>query len=187
MIEWTKDVEKQFGRMLQIVLNDPQLVSLHQKFGGEIFRRSSIFHELHRVLLNNQVSGDTCFEIGTWNGITAVVLSRFFNRVVSVDIVHNDIRHEIVDYLGIKNIEFIDIADNDEKADVAKRTDFDFAYMDGNHAEDTRSDWNLVKECGQVLFQECLPMQPPVWELVKSLPQDEVVYGGIGMALWRKK
>ena len=187
MLEWTKDVEKQVGRMVQIILNDPQLLSLHQHFGGEVFRRSSVFHELTRMLESNNVRGDTCFEIGTWNGITAVILSRYFRKVVSVDVVHNPLRHEIAEHLGITNIEFVDIKDNADKAHVAARTDFDFAYIDGDHANDTYSDFAMVKHCGRVMFQECLPMQPPVWNLVNSLPRDEVVHGGIGMALWTRK
>lgn len=186
MVEWPKDWEKKLGRMVQIVLGDPQLLALHQKFGAEVFRRSSVFHELQRFLDVNAVRGDTCFEIGTWNGITAVILSRYFRKVVSVDIAHNPMRHEIVKHLGIKNIEFIDIKDNVDKAQVAARTKFDFAYVDGDHANDTFSDFDLVKHCGRVMFQECLPMQPPVYDLVRSLPPDEVVYGGIGLALWRR-
>lgn len=187
MIEWDKTTEKRVGRMVQIILTDPQLLSLHQRFGGEVFRRSSVFHELTRFLEVSGVRGDTCFEIGTWNGITAVVLSRFFKRVVSVDVVHNPLRHEIVSHLGIKNIEFVDILDNVGKAKVAANTKFDFAYIDGDHANDTYSDFDLVQHCGRVMFQECLPMQEPVYELVRSLPPDEVTYGGIGLALWRRK
>ena len=32
----------------------------------------------------------------------------------------------------------------------------------------------LVKRCGRVLFHEYWPLQPPVWNLVNSLPVDEV-------------
>lgn len=186
MIEWTQDTEKRVGRMLQIILTDPYLLEIHKTFGGEVFRRSSVFHELKRFLESQNISGETCFEIGTWNGITAVILSRYFKRVVSVDVVHNPLRHKIVEHLGIKNIEFIDVVDNHHKAEIAKRLTFDFAYVDGDHANDTDSDFKLVKRCGRVLFQECLPFQPPVWDLVRSLPPEEVTYGGIGLALWKR-
>lgn len=187
MIEWTQETEKRVGRMLQIVLTDPDLMAIYQRFGGEVFRRSSVFHELKRFLLECNVKGDTCLEVGTWNGITAVVLSRFFRRVVSMDIFHNPVRHEILAHLGIDNVEFVDLADNDHKQQVVQELQFDFAYLDGNHANDTALDWMLTRRCGQVLFQECLPMQPPVYNLVRSLPPHEVVYGGIGLALWRQQ
>lgn len=187
MIEWTTETEKRIGRMLQIILTDQHLFAIHQRFGGEVFRRSSVFHELKRFLQQCEVRGDTCVEIGTWNGITAVVLSQFFRRVVSMDIFHNPVRHEIVAHLGIKNVEFVDLTGNEHKAEVLRGLDFDFAYLDGNHADDTELDWRLARRCGRVLFQECLPMQPPVYNLVRSLPPDEVVYGGIGLALWRAR
>ena len=185
MIEWTTETEKRVGRMVQIILTDPYLLAIHQRFGGEVFRRSSVFHELKRFCEDQNVGGEACMEIGTWNGITAVVLSRFFKKVITVDIVNNSVKREIVDHLGIRNIEFIDVADNAEKAAAIDERRFEFAYVDGDHANDTRSDFDLVKRCGQVLFQECLPMQPPVYSLVRSLPPQEVTYGGIGLALWR--
>lgn len=186
MIEWTQETEKRIGRMLQIILTDPALFAIHQRFGGEVFRRSSVFHELKRFLEQCDVRGKTCLEIGTWNGITAVILSRLFERVVSMDIFHNPVRYEILDHLGIKNVHFVNLKDNQDKARVVSDLEFDFAYLDGNHAADTELDWKLTNRCGRVLFQECLPMQPPVHNLVRSLPPQEVVYGGIGLALWRR-
>jgi hypothetical protein len=181
---WTEAMEKQVGDRLQIVMTDPLLLRAYQKFGGEPFRRSSVFHGLGRFLTEQQVRGEVCFEIGTWNGLTAVVLSQFFEQVVTVDIAHNVLRGRLLDYLGIRNVVCVDIKDNADKARVADRLDFDFAYLDGNHADDTESDWNLTKRCGRVLFHEVWPHQPPVWELVNTLPHREVTFGGAGLALW---
>lgn len=181
---WTSGMEKQVGDRLNIVMSDPDLLKVYQKFGAHAFRRSSVFHGLGRFLASNGVKGKTCFEIGTWNGLTAVVLSKFFDRVVTVDIAHNKLKHEIIQHLGIKNIECIDIGFNDEKAGVLSGLKFDCAYLDGNHAEDTETDWALTKHCGRVIFHEVWPFQSPVWELVNSLPQEQVVHGGHGLALW---
>lgn len=181
---WTLDMEKQVGDRLQVILRDPQLLSVFQTFGGEVFRRSSVFHGLGRLLEENKVRGRLCFEVGTWNGLTAVVLSRFFDRVVTVDIAHNELKHQIIKHLGIQNITCIDIADNAEKADVASKTTFDCAYLDGDHAHDTESDWQLAKRCGRVVFHEVWPFQLPVWNLVHSLPPQQVTFGGAGLALW---
>jgi len=182
---WVADMEKQVGERLQILLTDPLLMSVYQKFGGEPFRRSSVFHGLKRFLTEIGAKGGTCFEIGTWNGLTAIVLSQFFERVVTVDIAHNAAKHQIIDHLGISNIECIDITDNEHKKRVARSFKFDFAYLDGDHAHDTESDFGLVRHCGQVLFHEAWPFQEPVWRLVNSLPHREVTYGGAGLAYWR--
>lgn len=180
----TLDIEKRVGHRLNVLLTDPQLFQVYQQFGGAVFRRSSIYHGLAAFLEANLVHGKTCFEIGSWNGLTALVLARYFDRVVSVDIAHNAVKREIIDALGVRNIEFIDIADNAAKKNVAERLTFDFAYVDGNHADDTAADFALVRRCGRVLFHEAWDFQPPVWELIHTLPQWQVKRGGVGLALW---
>lgn len=184
-IELTHFLEKTVGDRLNTLVTDPQLMRVHQAFGGEVFRRSSVYHGLGKFLKDNRIKGKCCFEIGSWNGLTAIILARHFKRVVTVDIVHNKIKHDIVRELGITNIEFVDIRDNEHKAHVAREVQFDFAYLDGDHANDTLADFNLTKRCGRILFHECWNFQPPVWELVQALPPEEVVYGGAGLALWR--
>lgn len=170
-----------------MVLDDPMMLTALQKFGGGIFRRSSVFHGLARFLEANKVSGNTCFEIGSWNGLTAAVLSRHFRRVVSVDIAHNAIKHDVMRELGVTNVEFIDIVDNAHKAEVANELDFDFAYLDGDHAHDTQDDFRLTEKAGRVLFHECWAHQAPVFSLVQGLDQREVVYGGICFGLWQRR
>jgi len=182
---WTREMEKQVGDRLNIVLCNPRLLSVYQRFGGEVFRRSSVFHGLERFLRDNKVRGRRCFEIGTWNGLTAIVLAEFFDEVVTVDIAHNPLKHEIIRHLGITNIRCVDIEDNAAKAGVLAGMEIDCAYLDGNHAEDTPADDALVKHCGLVIYHECWPMQEPVWAHVASLPPEEVVHGGCGLALWR--
>lgn len=181
---WTEQMEKQLGDRMQMLLGDEALLKVYQKFGGSPFRRSSVFHGLARFLRQCEVRGGTCFEIGTWNGLTAAVLSRFFDQVVTVDIAHNELKHEILSHLGITNVKCVDIRDNDHKAQVAKRLEFDFAYLDGDHANDTESDWELTKGCRHILFHEVWPFQDPVWRLVNQLPYQQVTYGGAGLALW---
>lgn len=184
---WSQEIEKQVGARVQILLESPDLMSVYQRFGAGVLRRSSVFHGLERFLRENNITGERCFEIGTWNGLTAVILSRFFREVVSVDIAHNDLKHDVLRHLGIGNVRCIDITSNDEKRRIAERLTFDFAYVDGNHAEDTADDWEMTKKAGRVLFHEAWPFQEPVWGLVHQLPPDEVVHNGQGLALWVRK
>jgi hypothetical protein len=184
---WTSEIEKQVGARVQTVLESPDLLSLYNRFGAEVLRRSSVFHGLERMLRERKITGDCCFEVGTWNGITAVILSKFFKRVVSVDIIHTETKAKVLRHLGINNVQFIDIDSNDEKRGLAEQLDFDFAYLDGNHTEDTATDWEITKKCGRVLFHEAWPWQESVWELVHQLPREEVVQNGEGLALWVKQ
>jgi hypothetical protein len=189
---WTLAMEKQVGARVATVMGDPMLLSVFQAFGAEVFRRSSVFHGLGKFLADNDVRGKCCFEIGTWNGLTAALLSRHFEHVVTVDIAPQAIKRDILSHLGIKNVECIDITSNEKKPgvlkDIAKagRT-IDCAYLDGNHHEDTESDWLLTKHVGRAIFHECWRFQSPVWSLVQSLPREEVVYGGCGLAMWTGK
>jgi len=184
---YSETQEKQVVRRVRILLEDPQLMAVFNEFGAEPFRRSSVFHGLDQFLRECKVRGRLCFEIGTWNGLTALILSRYFDQVVTVDIAHNPLKHQILELTGTRNVSCIDIADNAEKAAVAKDLDFDFAYLDGDHANDTPADWAMTKRCGNVLFHECWPWQEPVFELVNQLPPREVTLGGAGLALWRAK
>lgn len=180
-------MEKQVGRRVQILLDDPVLFKIYQKFGGEIFRRSSIFHDLEKFLKDENIKGKCCFEVGTWNGLTALILSRFFDRVVTVDIANKPLKLDILKEAGVTNVECINITSNKEKKGIVEKLDFDFAYLDGDHAHDTQTDFKLVKKAGRVLFHEAWPFQEPVWDLINHLPSNEVTFGGAGLAMWRKK
>lgn len=183
---WTREMEKQLAYRVNVLLNDPQLLSVWQTFGRDVLRRSSALHGLDDFMRAKGIRGDTCFEVGTWAGITAVILSRYFRRVVTVDIVHHPQKLPILKHLGITNVECIDIDSEADKARIVRDLgrSLDFAYLDGDHHARTESDFDAVKHCGRVMFQEVFPWQSPVWELVHSLPQAEISTGGFGFALW---
>lgn len=156
---------------------NPLLSAIYKKFGRLAFARSAACCEFEAFLRRIKAGGKSCLEIGSYNGITAIVLSQFFDHVIGVtvdEVPPRMFRREILDHLGIQNVEFIDAKDNEEKAQIVKRLSFDFAYMDGDHTNDTRTDFELVKHCGRVLFHEYWPLQAPVWNLVESLPQAEI-------------
>lgn len=180
-----REAERDVNERVSTILDDPQLLKIHQEFGGGVFHRCSVFHNLNRILLKNGIKGKTALEIGTYNGITAIILARYFDNVVTVDILDCPIKKKIADFLGIKNIEFKLVNDNKEKAGFINSQEFDFCYMDGDHENDTLFDWELVKHCGRVLFHEYWSEQKPVFDLVNSLPENEVKKYPF-MALWTK-
>lgn len=169
--------EKINGEITYGAFSNPLLNAIFKKFGKKAFARSSALMEFEPFLKRIGASGKTCLEIGTYHGITAIILAQYFKRVVCVS-VDNDpeslLKHEIVKHLGIRNIQFIDLDNNSQKRQQVESLKFDFCYMDGDHTHDTHTDFELVKRCGRVLFHEYWPIQAPVWNLVNSLPQDEV-------------
>ena len=63
-------------------------------------------------------AGKTCVEIGTLKGLTAIVLARHFERVISIDIVDDPQKYEIAAMLNVRNVEFVNVRNNAEKAEV---------------------------------------------------------------------
>lgn len=174
--------EKVIGDVQFGALSNPALNQVLQQFGAEAFRRCSIMMEfeafLKRVHAQLPRRRMTCLEVGTYNGMSAIVLSQYFDRVICVSVDDKPgelLKHDIVKALGIRNIRFFDCANNAEKAAVIGKLDFDFCYQDGDHLNDTHDDFALVKRCGRVLFHEYWPLQPAVWNLVNGLPQGEIL------------
>lgn len=187
------DTEALIGDIEHGTFSSPLLKEVLRTFGKKAFARSSACMEFESFLKRIKAGGGTCLEIGTYNGITAVILSQFFDQVVCVSLDADDLapqilRGKIVEHLGIKNITFHDVRSNQEKADIVQAMRFDFAYLDGDHTHDTKTDYALVKRCGRVLFHEAWPIQPPVWNLVHALPADEVTWAAHDcFAYWEAK
>lgn len=176
--------EKLFYERFYALHNDPLLLDIFNKFGIRVFRRSSVLEGFDAFLVKNRFNGKCCVEIGTCKGLTAIVLSRYFEKVVTIDVVRDPEKEDIANYFGIKNIAFVDVKDNEQKAKVIRSLQFDAAYVDGDHTNDTEADFELVKRCGRVLFHEYWPAQPPVWNLVNRLfKSDQVITKG-KLALW---
>lgn len=179
------DEEKLFYERFWALHRNPDLVEVLKRFGIGVFRRSSVLEGFADFLSDNNVRGKTCVEIGTCKGLTAIVLSRFFERVISIDIVADEERKVIADHVGANNINFITVENNAHKAAVINGLiEFDAAYVDGDHARDTESDFELVRRAGRVVFHEHWAAQPDVLALV----QRERATGNVAtkgkLALW---
>lgn len=181
------------GDITRGAFSNPQLKEILRAFGKPAFARSAACMEFESFLqrIRGADRSGTCLEIGTYHGITAVVLSQYFERVVCVSVDDDPkklMKWDIVKHLGITNIEFHDVANNAQKHKLVSRLQFDFAYSDGDHTHDTHTDWALVKHCGRVLFHEVWPIQAPCWNLVNSLPADEVTFADFDcFAYWERK
>ena len=179
--------EKLFYERFWTLHRDPMLISIFAKFGPEPFRRSSVLEGFEAFLASESIAGKQCVEIGTWKGLTALVLARRFAQVVSIDILPDPDREYLARAMGVHNVRFVTMADNAEKAALLSDLDYDLAYLDGDHEHDTESDFALVRRCGRVLFHEYWPAQPAVHGLVQQLSAESagsVVISG-KLALWR--
>lgn len=178
------DVEKLFYERFWALLNNRDLMKVFEKYGPAAFRRSSVLEGFETFIKAQNFSGKCCVEIGTLKGLTACILARHFERVVTIDIVDDPQKLEISDMLGVCNIEFVNVANNEEKAERIAELDFDAAYVDGDHARDTESDFALVRRCGRVLFHEYWDAQPVVVHTVRTLDVGGHVAAQGKLALW---
>lgn len=179
------DEENLFYERFWALHRRPELVEIFKRFGIGVFRGSSVLEGFADFLETNNVRGDVCVEIGTCKGLTAIILSRFFNRVISIDIVQDEQRKEIADHVGADNITFITVDDNAHKAAVINGLiEFDAAYVDGDHARDTESDFELVRRAGRVVFHEHWPAQPDVMATVRRASATGRVATQGKLALW---
>jgi hypothetical protein len=170
---------------------NPAMKEILRVFGKDAFARSSACMEFESFLRRINASGNCCLEIGTFYGITAIILSQFFKRVicVSLDVPGaKEKKYELVRHLGISNIRFFDVASNADKKALVDQLDFDFCYQDGDHTNDTHTDFAMVNRCGRVLLHEAWPIQPAVWNLAHSLPKDEVTWADFDcFAYWHRR
>lgn len=134
----------------------------------------------------------TVLEIGTYRGCTAAAIAQHCERVVTVDLVRGAAerddssfdREALWSSLGLSNVAQRRVRDDAEKAAVVSALDFDFAFVDGAHDEDSvQSDFNLVKRCGRVLFHDYAGGKTGVAAVVDRLPSSQVEVHGI-FALW---
>lgn len=165
----TLDEEKKFYERFYNLHRNNALVRVFQQFGIDAFRRSSVLDGLEPFIQECNFSGEICLEIGTFRGLTAIVLAHYFDRVITVDIIDQPIKRDIVRHLGITNITFVEVKDNKEKKRYIDLQKFDAAYLDGDHYNDTAFDFGLVQRCGNVLFHEYWDAQKAVCDLVNSL------------------
>ena len=179
------DEEKRFYERFWALLRDRDLMRVFERFGPEAFRRSSVLEGFEALIEEEQFKGDTCVEIGTFRGLTALVLKRHFRRVISIDLYDDAMRAEIADELGLE-YEFVRVRSNAEKAEIVARLRFDAAYVDGDHAHDTESDFALVERCGRVLLHEHWDAQPAVLALVRRLRAQGLVVTRGKFALWTR-
>lgn len=192
MIKNPDNAEPLRGEIETGPFSTPMMRAIMREFGRTAFGRSSACMEFQSFLRRIGAGGGTCLEIGTYNGVTAALLSQYFDKVVCVSIDDAKlkpqiIKRQLVQRLGITNIEFIDVDTNAEKSMAINALDFNFAYSDGDHTHDAYTDFDLVKRCGKVLFHEYWPLSPPVWNLVNSLPQTEVTRADFDcLAYWEQ-
>ena len=135
--------------------------------GAEQFMRS-VCKRIAKV--NNGVA----IEIGTYNGITSALISEYFQKVYTIDIESQVIRHDVWDLLGTNNVKSIIVSDNEQKKElikqIKKENEVHFAYIDGDHWNgQPEYDHKLCSGIPFVLFHDYNPVHTEVVNYVDNI------------------
>ena len=85
----------------------------------------------------SQVKPRLAIEIGTLFGITTTLLSHYSDKVLTIDLNHQQLATYIKHYFGVENkIVNLIVKDDKEKAEVLASHDFDFAFINAMHTYD---------------------------------------------------
>lgn len=170
-----------------------------EMYGAHTLRKSALSIRDGAGVFEQVLGGGkyrTALEIGTYRGVAAAEMSRYVDRVITIDLKHGKLekagenfdRGAFWQSLGIDNIDLHLIEDDAEKARLIAGLDFDFAFVDGAHDETVANDFELVRRCGAVLFHDVDKRggvgQDHVYDFVMSLPKHQVTQIDI-FALWQ--
>ncbi len=128
-------------------------------------------------------------EIGTLFGVTTTLLAHYSEKVLTIDLNHQQWATYIKHYFGVEDkIVNLIVKDDEEKAEVLESQRFDFAFIDAVHTYDgVAFDFECVKKCGRVLFHDYGQERfQGVTDFINELPKDEVITRP-PFALWEKR
>lgn len=140
----------------------------------------------------------TALEIGTYRGASAACMAQFCD-VITIDLRVGQLekqgevwdRRAFWEALGITNIDLRLVSDDQEKSELVRALDFDFAFIDGAHDKTVGDDFQLVRRCGAVLFHDCkrsgVMDKDYVAALIDTLPRKQVRTMGDSFALWQDR
>lgn len=136
-----------------------------------------------------KVKPKSAVEIGTLFGVTTVLLAHYSEKVLTIDLNHQQLATYIKHYFGVENkIVNLIVKDDEEKAKVLASQDFDFAFIDATHTYDgVAFDFECVKKCGRVLFHDYGQKRfQGVTDFIDELPKKEVITR-TPFAFWEKR
>lgn len=98
---------------------------------------------------------NTVLEIGTANGVSALLASYECQEVITIDIIPFPIAEVLWHIFRKRDKIHSFIVNKPEKIELIKNLDFDFAFIDGDHSfEGVKTDFEAVSKCGKVLFHD---------------------------------
>lgn len=129
---------------------------------NKLLEYSAIGNEGFREFFKN-IKINVVVEIGTYRGISTAYIAQFVNKIYTFDIKDYPEKYKVWKDLGLEDrIKFYLVKDKEGIKNIIKNIDFDFAFIDNGHKyENVKTDFELVKRCGRVLFHDVDPRSFP--------------------------
>jgi hypothetical protein len=152
--------------------------NLIKEFGGKINHMSCIYlrnGESHlRSLIEKIGKIDTAIEIGTYQGVSASIISEYAEKVYTIDIADMPLRNEIFDYLKINNVKFIKVSSRkveDETIEkIFLKDKIDLCFIDGEHFNgELEKDFKACKNCNNIIIHDYATSFREVFDFVNNL------------------
>lgn len=162
-------------------LLDEFIESIADRLGSEVLASSAVQAGGREVVARQLVRlralrVDTIVEIGTRHGITAALLGRFAERVITIDIDKSPIVYDVLACAGVDNVVPLIVHNDEAKGLLLDRLNFDLAFVDGDHHyAGVAFDFAHARRCGCVVFHDYAdPRYEGVTKLVDSLTDGNV-------------
>ena len=130
----------------------------YEKYGfGFICGGTSVRPDNIILKVMEHVKPTISVEIGTYRGLSTVVIASMCDKVHTLDIKYWGPDVDFIWTLfGVNDkIVYNVVNDNLDKRNYLSNKDFEFAYIDGGHSiEDAKYDFEITNKCGHILFDD---------------------------------
>lgn len=135
---------------------------IFENIGNQSIYQSSIFMNdiLEIMLASLDIRPHYTIEIGTFKGISAIVLAKYSKEVYTFDIREYPEKYGHWEKFNIANIHSYVLRNREEiKAQIETLSfnlhEFNLAFIDAVHTKkEVEADWNIVKFCKRVIFHD---------------------------------
>lgn len=160
---------------------------LIEKFGGVINHMSCIYlndgENVLRYFLD-KVNPQKVVEIGTYQGVSAAIISEYAKEVITIDIVDKPLREEIWDFLEVEGITFYKVNSDSQKKRLIESANADMVFIDGEHFDgELAKDYEMSKDSPAILIHDYAPAFREVYDFCNNIGGWEKEHRGTFMLL----
>lgn len=150
-----------------------------------IYKTVCAEERLYNMLRDRNIH--SCLEIGTYLGMMALLLARLIPKITTIDTCPRTDPYALWNAFGVTGrIDYFAFCDADDIPEFVGETDFDLAYIDGDHSyEGVKRDFEMTRRFGRVLFHDYFH-KDEIKRFIDTLPSEELFFCN-PFVLWEAK